>query len=234
MILIEHADAESLVRACGTALARAVSEAHAARRGALLALAGGRTAPPILRAMAAGCPDGATLTVLPTDERWVPPGHPDHNLAQLEGALAVLPGATILGLAPAALKAWPAAPQPDVALERLADLRDRDFDAVLLGMGPDGHFASLFPGADNLAEGLDPACTADALVIHPRPLPTAGPWPRITLTLARLLRARHVLLAITGTEKRAVLARALAGDPALPVSALLAQNHTPVTVHWSI
>ena len=113
------------------------------------------------------------------------------------------------------------------------------FDAVLLGMGMgmgmggDGHFASLFPGAANLDEGFDPAL--DACRIDPVPLPPEAPYPRISLTLPRLLRTRTLLLAVTGAGKRAVLEEAMAGaDPrCLPVAALLHAPGAQLHVHWS-
>lgn len=113
------------------------------------------------------------------------------------------------------------------------------FDAVLLGMGMgmgmggDGHFASLFAGAANLDEGFDPAL--DACRIDPVPLPPEAPYPRISLTLPRLLRTRTLLLAVTGAGKRAVLEEAMAGaDPRrLPVAALLHAPGAQLHVHWS-
>ena len=227
MTLIEHPDAATLAQACGRLLAEAIAGAREARGAALLSLAGGRTAPPILRALVAQHPGGSGVTVLPTDERWVPSGHPDHNLEQLKSALSDLDGVTFRSLTPVDLTTWPAAPQTDAAVELLLGLRSEVFDAVLLGMGADGHFASLFPGAGNLQQGLDPRCTADVLAIIPDPMPAGGPWPRLSLTLARLLRSRLLLLAITGQDKRVVLERALAGDTSLPVQALLRQSQSP-------
>lgn len=233
MTLIEHPDAATLALACGSLLAEAVAGAQAARGKALLALAGGRTAPPILRELVAQHPAGSGITVLPTDERWVPSGHPDHNLGLLQSALSDLGGVTFRSLTPTGVKAWPNTPQTDVAVELLLELRSQDFDAVLLGMGADGHFASLFPGAGNLALGLDPRAAVDVLAITPDPMPATGPWPRLSLTLARLLRSRLLLLALTGHDKRLVLEQALAGDTSLPVQALLRQSPSPVMVHWS-
>ena len=109
------------------------------------------------------------------------------------------------------------------------------FDAVLLGMGADGHFASLFPGAANLAEGLAPHSGADAIATLPDPLPPEAPFARISLTLPRLLHAGDVHLVVGGQDKRAVLRRAQQDPHApFPVAALLhaAQAH-PIHIHWS-
>ena len=107
------------------------------------------------------------------------------------------------------------------------------FDAVLLGMGADGHFASLFPGAANLADGLALDSGADAIATLPDPLPPEAPFARISLTLPRLLRARAVHLVASGHDKRAILRRAQQEPQApYPVATLL---HAPASIHihWS-
>jgi 6-phosphogluconolactonase len=121
------------------------------------------------------------------------------------------------------------------ALFETAPYANRDFDAGVLGMGLDGHTASLFPGASQLASALDPVNRTGACRIDPVPLPPEAPFPRITLTLTRLLRARELHLVIVGDAKRAVLRAAQTDpDPARhPISALLHASHTLVHVHWS-
>ncbi|HEY9218998.1 MAG TPA: 6-phosphogluconolactonase, partial [Phenylobacterium sp.] len=104
------------------------------------------------------------------------------------------------------------------------------FDAVLLGMGDDGHIASLFPGSPALARGLDP--DAEAYVLQVPEPHGSPPLPRITLTLAALIQARGVVVLISGEGKRAVVERALAGED-LPVRALLCQDRAPVRILWS-
>src|SRR5690606_18283240 len=103
----------------------------------------------------------------------------------------------------------------------------QDFDAVLLGMGADGHFASLFPGAANLADGLAPDSGIDAIATLPDPLPPEAPFARISLTLPRLLRAREIHLLVSGEDKRRVLRQAQQQDACRhPVAALLhARDH---------
>jgi 6-phosphogluconolactonase len=102
-------------------------------------------------------------------------------------------------------------------------------------MGLDAHTASLFPGAAQLADGLDPANPLDALRVDPDPLPTEAPFARISLTAARLLRAHALHLAITGNDKRAVLARARADRDAMsrPIAALLHAPSAAMHIHWS-
>lgn len=228
--LIRHADATALADALAQRIGAATDAALTERGRALLALAGGRTAPPVLRRVAAQVRDWPQLTVLPSDERWVPLAHEDCNLRQMQQAFG----------APAAAIHWisltPETPEGPVSAEHaqaaLAQL-PQALDLCLLGMGADGHFASLFPGAPNLSEGLDPNASADAIAIVPDPMPSAGPHPRITLTLARLLRSRNVLLAITGSDKLAVLQAAQQPESPLPISALLRARHPNAEIHWS-
>ena len=225
-----HADAEALADAVAASLGEALDAALAERGGAALALAGGRTAPPVIRRLAAQPRDWCAVRIAPTDERWVAADHGDCNLRQLREAFAGIDGIGWLALAPDA----PAgAPDAAVANASLAGVPG-PFDAVLLGMGADGHFASLFPGAPTLARALALDNADAAVPILPAPMPAAGPHPRVSLTLARLLRSRRVLLAVTGADKRAVLQRAQrdGAASALPVAALL---HSPATIaiHWS-
>jgi 6-phosphogluconolactonase len=227
----EHTDGESLADACATRIARAIDDGLAARRLAAVALAGGRTAPPILERLATGQRKWSHVTVAPTDERWVPVEHPDSNLRLLRQGLALAPGIRWLNLVPDRAAGAPQVKHANWALKAVPG----PFDAVLLGMGADGHFASLFPGAANLADALDLASTEPAVTILPDPMPSAGPHPRVSLTLARLLDSRRVLLALVGEEKRAVLRQAQRDpDPArLPVSALLHAPGAKIEIHWS-
>ena len=109
------------------------------------------------------------------------------------------------------------------------------FDAVLLGMGADGHFASLFPGAANLADGLALDSGIDAIATLPDPLPPEAPFARISLSLPRLLRAREIHLVVTGEAKRRVLRQAQQQDAGsgLPIAALLHARTRSVQIHWS-
>jgi 6-phosphogluconolactonase len=98
-------------------------------------------------------------------------------------------------------------------------------DVALVGMGTDGHVASIFPGGDHLAEAL----AADAPPVLPMQAPGA-PEPRITLTLPVLREAFALHLLITGADKRAMVEGARGADPMdLPVAALLKS----ATVHWA-
>jgi len=226
-----HADIDALVASVTADLHAACADAIATRGGALLALAGGRTPLPIYQALATRALCWPKVSVMPTDERCVPHDHPACNLREINDAFS---GAT--GIRVEALTTRDGDPQASVTHARGLMARHPDpFDAVVLGMGTDAHTASLFPGAAALSEALDPLSTLDACRIDPDPLPPEAPFPRITLTAARLLRARALHLVITGAAKREVLRRAQASRDVLrhPIGAVLHARGAVTYVHWS-
>lgn len=225
----DHPDAQALADALAAALGSACEQGIEARGQALLSLAGGRTPWPAYRALAASALDFGKVTAMPGDERCVAHEDPACNLRGLREAFADAQGIQLASLtvadgeparseqhAQAMLAEWPGA-----------------FDAVLLGMGGDGHFASIFPGAAERAEALDLDSRADALMTVPEPLPPEAPYPRITLTLQRLLRSRRLLLAVTGNDKRTLLRRVQADETSpLPIAHLLHCPQARVEIHW--
>ncbi|GAB3372214.1 6-phosphogluconolactonase [Lysobacter rhizosphaerae] len=232
MAWIEHlyVDADALAASLAARLEDIVREAIAARGHAMLALAGGRTPLPAYRTLAACALDWHKVVLMPTDERCVPHDHPACNLREMRAAFAPAEGVRF-----ASLTVDDGDPERSLAqAHTLLSQHAGALDAVVLGMGNDAHTASLFPGAERLAEALDMAKPVDACRIDPRPLPAEAPFPRITLSAARLLHARSIHLAITGEGKHAVLREAQATNDPLrhPVAAIL---HAPVTVliHWS-
>ena len=111
------------------------------------------------------------------------------------------------------------------------DLEDlgRPFSAALLGMGEDGHFASLFPDFKDLKNALDPLGAAQCITVR-----TAGsPHLRISLTLSALLDSAHIVLLIFGVAKRTVFEAAKTGGSAYPIEALLTHARSPLTVIWA-
>ncbi|MCR5877933.1 6-phosphogluconolactonase [Phenylobacterium sp. J367] len=162
--------------------------------------------------------DWARVIVTLSDERCVAPDAPEANVRLLRERLMQGPVARAH-----VLPLWP---EPEAAaLKALLP-----FDAVLLGMGEDGHIASLIPGDPDLALGLDPAGAALT-----RPVPAGlgkPPVARITLSLSALLQSRAVFLLVAGEAKREVIARAQAGAD-LPVRSILAQDQVPVRVLWA-
>ena len=233
MAWVEHAyeDAAALADGLADALDAACREALATRGRALLALAGGRTPFPAYRAFASRHLEWRNIRCMPTDERCVPHDHPASNLRELRAAFA---GAGEVGLLPLTTDDGDPVRSESHA-HRLLATTPEPFDLVVAGMGMDAHTASLFPGAVQLAEALDPAGTLDACRVDPDPLPPEAPFPRITLTLPRLLRTRALHIAIAGQGKRdAMRAAQSSNDPMRhPIAALLHAPGVVAHVHWS-
>ncbi|GAB3737476.1 6-phosphogluconolactonase [Luteimonas pelagia] len=231
-VIHEHPDADAAAEALASSLVACCREALHARGSAWLALAGGRTPWPAYRRLATANLDWSRIALVPTDERCVPLDHPASNLRALAEAFApATPLPVLVPLAPDDGDCVSAAALADAALSA----RSEPFDAVVLGMGTDGHTASLFPGAEALDAALDPAAGVDAMRIDPVPMPPDAPYVRVTLTVARLLRARSWHLLLSGEAKRRVLDEALAAaDPRRhPVAAILHAPGVSAHVHWS-
>ena len=226
-----HPDDETLAILLAEQLETLIRTALLERGKAVLALAGGRTPFPVYRQLAQARLDWTKVYLVATDERWVSSDHPARNSREMRSAFAAAEGIHVLDLVPSTAEQPADAQTAETALAGVSE----PFDAVLLGMGGDGHFASLFPGAAALAAGLDPASPHAALQLDPVPLPPEAPYPRISLTLARLMHTRRLFLVATGESKRSVLDRAQAqcDAPDLPVSVLLHRTPVPVEIHWS-
>ena len=233
MAWTEHVyeDANALGDALAAVLEEASRIALAERGRAHLALAGGRTPIPAYRRLAQRPLEWRHVQVLPTDERCVPHDHPAANISELRKAFADADGLLLESLT--VESGDPV--QSEAQARRLLAFQPDAFDAVVVGMGMDAHTASLFPGAKQLAAALDPASVLDACRIDPDPLPPEAPFPRITLTLARLLRTRSLHLALSGEGKHDVLRVAQSSQDALrhPIAALLQAPGQLVHVHWS-
>ena len=151
--------------------------------------------------------DWSQVTIALTDDRRVPDDHPASNFGKIHAALGTS-GATFERLAEGAAVA--------------------PFDLVWLGMGEDGHIASLFP---HMRAEVRPGATVIATT--PIPLPPEAPFDRLTLNFRALKSAAAIILVVTGQSKRALIERVLAGCDDYPVSELLRGNVPPVTIYWS-
>lgn len=163
--------------------------------------------------------------VLLSDERWVSAEHSDSNERLLYESLLINQAkkASLLSL-------YQSGVTPD---ERCAMLRasrpETDFACSLVGMGADGHFASLFPDAIDLDAGLDIKNEDFYLPIRT----AASPHERLSITLAALLRSAEILLLFFGDDKRAVYEAAKASDSQTPIAALLQRSTVPISVFWA-
>ena len=210
--------AEALAEALGEGLCRGIAE----RGWASLVLSGGRTPRHILPLLARRQVPWQHVHVTLTDERWVAPDHPDSNEKLVRDTLLAGDASAARFVA---MKSAEESPGQAVfgCAARLAGV-PRPFDAVLLGMGEDGHVASLFPHCPALAAGDGPCvATESPLAVH----------PRMSLTASTLLDARKVFLVLVGAAKAAVYDRARGPGPAadLPLRLILHQDRTPVDVY---
>lgn len=215
---------EALAEAACAATADALRGAIVARGRACLIGTGGRSPGPVYDRLARTELDWSRVTVSLSDERFVPPTDPASNEGLVRGRLLVGRAATA-----AFEPLWREAPSADAAAAlaepRLAALAP--YDVVLLGMGEDGHIASLFPGDPRIGEALDPRGTHYVMGV-PAGL-GSPPVARITLSLAALLSARLILLLVSGAAKR----RIVEDRTGLPVHTLLGQAKAPVRVLWT-
>ena len=168
--------------------------------------------------------DWAKVTISLADERWVPVSHPDSNEGLLRRHLLQGPAAAarLVGLYQSAASLEQAAERADAVLAKLPPI-----DVLVLGMGEDGHTASLFPDSPNLEAALDPRGVRRCL---PMQAPSV-PRQRLSMSLALLASARLTLLALHGPGKLATLNQALAGESyeAMPIRAFLAR---PLEIYW--
>ena len=160
------------------------------------------------------------ITVVPSDERLVPPDHEDSNEGMILRELVQEEAAAARLLSLAGTGTLEASP--------LADLT-RPLDIVVLGMGDDGHTASLFPDSPDIADAL--RSTEDCILQQPAHLEVK----RLSLTPALLLDAREIVLLFFGSKKRAVYERAQAGGriAEMPVRFVLQQHKVPVFAYWA-
>ena len=190
---------------------------------------GGKTGPAIFRKLARQKLPWKKVTVIPTDDRLVAVDSEHSNVRELARAFLPL-GARVVPLTSEAAGDYKLA--GNAADARLQDLPWPP-DLVWLGMGADGHVASIFAGPD-LQPALDAPKARRAIGTMPEPLPEEVPVARVTLTRPAILSARTVLITIKGQEKRDVLEQAIADGHSsrLPIGRVLAEAEQPIHIHW--
>lgn len=224
--------AEALADHVAAALARRIAaegldRAFPAPPRAALAVSGGRTPQRFLAALSAKEIDWRAVDVTLVDERWVGEDSERSNARLVREHLLRGPAA-----AARFVPLHNDDPTPEMARaqieSRIASM-PLPWAAVVLGMGEDGHTASLFPGGDRLDAALDPAGLRRVETMR---APAAGE-PRVTLTLPAIAQADALALHIEGDAKRRVLETALATPAAsAPIAAVLARSVHPATVFW--
>lgn len=220
-----YASPADLAQAAAEAVIAALKSGLSERGAASLVGTGGRSPAPVYDLLAqARDVDWARVGVTLSDDRFVPTTSPESNerLVRerlLAGAAAE---AVFTPISAAADDVQAAAEKVEVGVRALAP-----YDVMLLGMGEDGHVASLIPGSPVLDLGMDPAGTRFCLGIP------AGvgspPIARVTMTMPALLQARLILVLISGEKKKHIVE----GGSGLPVHALLDQAKAPVRILWT-
>ncbi|MNH53504.1 6-phosphogluconolactonase [compost metagenome] len=217
--------------AAAARLAAALSEGLAAEGRAVFAGAGGSTPSPIYARLAQVDLDWSNVTATLVDERYVPESSPESNAALMKRTL-------LTGRA-AAARFLPLY-APSVTVDRAAAEASKalaaegaHLDAVLLGMGEDGHICSMFPDSPTLKTLLTPGLKPAVYGVPAGRDGMAPPQERLSINLPYLIGARRVVLALTGSAKRAVFEREAAGDPRVqPIAALIAAK-VPLEVLWT-
>jgi 6-phosphogluconolactonase len=202
------ADSDSVARAAASMIAEKARSGVAARGRFIMAVSGGQTPWMMLRALSNQDMPWEKVYVVQVDERVAPPWHPDRNLTHLRDSLlthAPLPMDHLYAMPVEAADLESAAAQYAARLQELAG-SPPVLDLVHLGLGPDGHTASLVPG-DSVLDATDTDVALTGLYQGRR---------RMTLTYPILNRARCILWLVTGSEKAGILARLRDGDLSIP------------------
>jgi len=218
---------DAAAAAAAAAVEARLREALRLRGRASFVATGGRSPGPVYDRLRSADIDWARVVVTLSDDRFVPPDDPASNAGLLQTRLFVGEPAKA-----AFVPLWSDAETPEsAALAAEPAVRALlPFDVVLLGMGEDGHIASLIPGSPMLGAGMDLA--SDRVLLGVPAGVGSPPVARITLTLAALLRARQIIVTVAGDAKRAVLRKARAGAD-YPIAALMTRSDVPVRIIWS-
>lgn len=206
----------------------ALKNSLAQRGQAILVVSGGSTPVHFFQTLSRQSLDWEKVVVTLADDRWVEPNHSDSNEKLVRENLLVNEAC-----AARFLPLKNDADTPQAGEEKLEPTLQTlgKFSVVILGMGADGHTASLFPGARALDAGLDLDSGNNCIAVTP----LNAPHDRMSMTLPRLLDTEHLIVHITGGEKKTVFERAEAvNDPqSLPMSAVIHQDRVPVTLYWA-
>ena len=224
-------DRSAWADACAARLAETLADAVAETGKAVFAGSGGSTPSPIYARLAQAPLDWSRVAVTLIDERYVPETSPESNAALIKRTLLT---------GPAAAARFIPLYYPSVTVDRAAAVAAHalaaeggHLDAVLLGMGEDGHICSMFPHSPTLKTLLTPTLSPTVLGVPAGRDGAAPSLERLSINLPYLMQARRVVLALTGAAKRDVFEREAAGDPATqPIAALLA-NNVPLEVVWT-
>ncbi len=232
MLTVHRVNASELNVRLAQDIAQRLTAAIQVRGVAVLSVSGGKSPVALFEALRVIDIDWSCVRVTLVDERCVPSTHPDSNALLVKTHLLqdLAAKSQLIGMVPSAT-------EPLGTPEALADAARAELvaagtaDVLVLGMGADGHTASLFPDAPNLADALDVHNTQSCVAIELTNPPANAPYARITQTLAQILSARHIVLPLSGADKLHTLQHAWPhATPQLPISFVLQQSQTPVAL----
>lgn len=229
-----YEDRASLFAALASNCQAHLAKALADRGATTFMVSGGSTPAPLFEALSLSDLDWDNINVALVDERWVDKEHSASNEALIYRSLLInnAAKAPFTGMKTAAKSAAEGCPETEALYQALP----RPFAISILGMGNDGHTASLFPHADGLAEALAEDNQQLTAPIMAKQSEVTGPnTERLTLTLNGLLQSERLIILLTGEEKLAVFRKAMAEGPVedMPVRAVLRQNKVPVELYWA-
>jgi 6-phosphogluconolactonase len=226
---VRYPDLDSLSQQLAAGIAADLAAAIEARGIASLVVSGGRSPVKLFERLRTLAIDWGRVCVALADERWVDPSDPASNERLVRDVLLrdAAAAARFTGLKNGCATADLGA---DMAWSTFNGV-PRPFDVLVLGMGDDGHTASLFPDSPNLELALDEAAAAGCIGMRSPTLPEA----RLSLNLGALLDSRRIVILITGESKWRTYIAALQPGAVerMPVRAVLRQRRTPVEVLWS-
>ena len=229
MHLHQFPDRESLVVDLTTQIADLLTTGIAKYGKASLAVSGGSTPVHLFEYLSTLDISWHDVVITLVDERWVEPSDEDSNERLIKTHLLrnKAAAATFIGMKNAAVTAGEGEAECEQRLQNVP----RPFDVLILGMGGDGHTASLFPGAKKLTAATDMQSGRTCMGLAP----LTAPHERMSLTLPAILDSRHIFLHITGQEKKDVLEKALSDGPIaeIPIRFVLRQQTTPLSVYWA-
>ena len=220
----------SLVQNCQSHLQKGITNNGVAS----LMVSGGGTPAPLYEALSKSDLDWGEIHIALVDERWVDKQHSASNEALIYRSLlhSKAEHALFTGMKNSTTNAMAGYLETEAQYQKLP----QPFTVTILGMGSDGHTASLFPHAEGLAEALaEDNQQLTAPIMAKQSEVTGINTERVTLTLSGLLKSERLILIITGDEKLAVFREAMSEGPVedMPIRALLRQNKVPFELYWA-
>jgi len=229
VIFNDFSDRRDLVVSLADLVGELLTDGITVNGQASLAVSGGSTPVALFEQLSKMDISWRDVVITLVDERWVEPTEGDSNEHLVRSHLLKdkAAEATFVGMKNSAATATDGEGECEQQLQKVS----RPFDVLILGMGGDGHTASLFPGAEKLASATDMNSGRSCLGLAP----LTAPHERMSLTLPAILNSRQLFLHIVGLEKKNVIERATGEGPIeeMPIRFVLRQQSTPLSVYWA-